>query len=125
MLRIVEPEREDRRHSDTDCDDVDDRPDLSREMHSNDRVIYRGRDAQNPDPALMTLIERLESEVGEDAAADPTEEDVVPIWVLGVESPEQHQTNYELRNPDSPHSSAFQTFRKGHGSNPAPERHDR
>lgn len=72
-------------------------------MYSENRVIYNGGDAQDPDPALLPLLEAPERQVGEDAAAYPAEEYVVAVRVLGVEGSEQHYASYELRNPDSSH----------------------
>jgi len=103
-LLIPEPNGKDRRHGNTDCDDVDHRPDFPREMHSKDWIVHRNRDPQPPDPTLMSRIKCLESQIREDTAADPSVENVVPIRILWVEGPEQHQARYELWNPDSLHA---------------------
>src|SRR5215813_9893367 len=59
------PERENGRQGDPDCNDVDDGTNISFEMYSEDRV---------------SLLEC--SQIGEEAAADPAEQNVVAVHGL-------------------------------------------
>ena len=94
-----------RHDSYADRDDIHDRPNLASEMNTEDGVVYQGRDAKNPTPALHLVRESMECQEPEYANAHPAQEDVVSVWILRVESPEKHCAGDCLWNPDSFHLS--------------------
>lgn len=73
-----------------DRSDVDERPDLSREVNANYWVVYDRRDAKHPEPARHLRLSRSESEEHRDRAENDPQEQVVPIRVRRVERPKQH-----------------------------------
>jgi hypothetical protein len=75
-------------NSDSDCDDIYDRPFGPRKAYSKDWVVNCRRDTQPPYQSLISVFKRLKSKISEDPTADPSKENVRAVRVIWVESPE-------------------------------------
>lgn len=80
-------EREYRYDCDSDSDNVDDRPEVTVERDTDERVVDCRDDTENPCPSLILVTDRLDCEVGENGAADKAEQDVISVGVVRIQRP--------------------------------------
>jgi len=81
-------------------DKVDQRPNISTEVHFYERVIDGCRDAENPYPSYLFFFKGLESQEGENSTRHPTKQNIVAVGILWIQSNDEHYRCNGLGNPD-------------------------